>query len=232
MTKKTETLQTSGRIPVGTEGPRKPEDMPSRPPKTNSRGRKALTPRERTFVEGVAEGKTDKQAALDAGYSLSMAENTKQKLWTKPQVQKYFERMLRMVAPPERILHKMSELIDGRFLTKKRRRTLDAAGQLVEETIEEIEIVNPSASLRATIKAAEWAGYVQTKLPEIALDTITHVSLRPGQKREGMLVDVNRKLAPPSLSNGDRNRGIGHEPAEGATEESPREGDATVAKTS
>jgi len=41
--------------------------MPAR--KRDKDGNEILTPRERLFVEGVAQGKTLTQAALDAGYS-------------------------------------------------------------------------------------------------------------------------------------------------------------------
>ena len=38
-------------------------------------------------------GLNDKEAALAAGYSLSVAENTRQKIWAKPQVQAEFEKL-------------------------------------------------------------------------------------------------------------------------------------------
>jgi hypothetical protein len=49
-------------------------------------------------------GLNDKGAALAAGYSLSVAENTKQKIWAKPGVQEQFERLkekVRSVFSPE-----------------------------------------------------------------------------------------------------------------------------------
>src|SRR5215467_4134294 len=45
-----------------------------------------LTPRQRGFVVGKLEGKSDRQAALDAGYAPSTAENTKQKIMSRPEV--------------------------------------------------------------------------------------------------------------------------------------------------
>jgi hypothetical protein len=44
---------------------------------------------------GKLSGLKDKNAALAAGYSLSVAENTKQRIW-KPQVRTEFERLLHM----------------------------------------------------------------------------------------------------------------------------------------
>lgn len=51
-----------------------------------------LSRRERTFVLEKIVGRNDKDAALAAGYSLSMAENTKQKVW-KPRVRAEFQRL-------------------------------------------------------------------------------------------------------------------------------------------
>jgi DNA-directed RNA polymerase specialized sigma24 family protein len=44
-----------------------------------------LTRRQRTFILEKLVGLNDKDAALSAGYSLSVAENTKQRIW-KPRV--------------------------------------------------------------------------------------------------------------------------------------------------
>ena len=52
-----------------------------------------LTRRHRAFLSGKIVGLSDREAALDAGYSFSMAENTKVKIWAKPHVQAEFERL-------------------------------------------------------------------------------------------------------------------------------------------
>jgi len=54
--------------------------------------RNGLTRRQRTFVLEKLVGLNDKDAALSAGYSLSVAENTKQRIW-KPQVRAEWERL-------------------------------------------------------------------------------------------------------------------------------------------
>jgi len=54
--------------------------------------RNGLTPRQRTFVLEKLVGLNDKDAALSAGYSLSVAENTKQRIW-KPRVRAEWERL-------------------------------------------------------------------------------------------------------------------------------------------
>ena len=54
--------------------------------------RNGLTRRQRTFVLEKLVGLNDKDAALAAGYSLSVAENTKQRIW-KPRVRAEWERL-------------------------------------------------------------------------------------------------------------------------------------------
>ncbi len=56
-----------------------------------------LTRRQRHFVLEKLMGHCDKDAALLAGYSLSVAENTKQRVW-KPPVRVEFERLARKLA--------------------------------------------------------------------------------------------------------------------------------------
>jgi hypothetical protein len=54
--------------------------------------RNGLTRRQRTFILEKLVGLNDKDAALAAGYSLSVAENTKQRVW-KPRVRAEWERL-------------------------------------------------------------------------------------------------------------------------------------------
>ena len=56
--------------------------------------RNGLTNMQRLFLFGKLSGLNDKDAAIAAGYSLSVAENTKQRIW-KPQVWMEFERLRR-----------------------------------------------------------------------------------------------------------------------------------------
>jgi hypothetical protein len=46
------------------------------------------------FLRGKLEGLNDKDAARAAGYSLSVSENTKQRIW-KPNVRQAFQRLAR-----------------------------------------------------------------------------------------------------------------------------------------
>jgi hypothetical protein len=54
--------------------------------------RSGLTDRQRLFLFGKLGGLNDKDAALAAGYSVSVAENTKQRIW-KPLVLAEYERV-------------------------------------------------------------------------------------------------------------------------------------------
>jgi phage terminase small subunit len=54
-----------------------------------------LLRRQRHFILEKLIGQSDKAAALAAGYSLSTAENTKQKIWVRPGVHAEFERLKR-----------------------------------------------------------------------------------------------------------------------------------------
>jgi hypothetical protein len=56
--------------------------------------RNGLTDMQRLFLFGKLSGLNDKDAAIAAGYSMSVAENTKQRIW-KPRVRAEFERLQR-----------------------------------------------------------------------------------------------------------------------------------------
>jgi Terminase small subunit len=126
--------------------------------------------KERAFAEGVAAGLSDKRAALRAGYSESMASATKARIWSKPEVQEYFAALVQQIAPPERIVRRLSDHIDGKILTTRiRKRTVpsaDGKGDEVEETIvERVESVDAAVSLRACEMAATYGGYAPDKGP-------------------------------------------------------------------
>src|SRR6516225_7831667 len=60
--------------------------------------RNGLTNMQRLFLFGKLSGLNDKNAALAAGYALSVAENTKQRIW-KPQVMAEYNRIKSTVTP-------------------------------------------------------------------------------------------------------------------------------------
>jgi DNA-directed RNA polymerase specialized sigma24 family protein len=59
--------------------------------------RNGLTDMQRLFLFGKLSGLNDKEVALAAGYSVSVAENTKQRIW-KPRVRNEWERLRSVVA--------------------------------------------------------------------------------------------------------------------------------------
>jgi phage terminase small subunit len=65
---------------------------PDRSPRKKAVRIHGLTRKQRAFVCEKVLGMNDKEAALAAGYSLSVAENTKQKIW-KPPVRAESERL-------------------------------------------------------------------------------------------------------------------------------------------
>lgn len=54
---------------------------------------RGLSIRQRAFLREKVLGSNDKEAALAAGYSTSVAKNTKQKIWAKPGIRVEFERL-------------------------------------------------------------------------------------------------------------------------------------------
>lgn len=129
--------------------------------------KKEITPKEKRFAQGVASGKTEKRAALDAGYTEAMAENTKQKIWNKLELQEYFKRLMQKAAPPGRIVAKISEHIDGKSVTTRIRRRMvpstdpEKKGEEVEETVmEKIETVDAGVSLKAIEMAVKINQYI------------------------------------------------------------------------
>jgi len=64
---------------------------------------KELTPKQRKYVKGVVEGKSKKQAALDAGYTESMAQKPKDKIET-PAVKAAFTELLEQAGVTDELL--------------------------------------------------------------------------------------------------------------------------------
>jgi phage terminase small subunit len=72
----------------------------------------SIKPRERKYLKGLVNGKSKKDAALDAGYSMSMAENAAAKI-EKPNVQRAFQEMIRKHIPDEKIVQRLKEGLDA-----------------------------------------------------------------------------------------------------------------------
>jgi hypothetical protein len=74
--------------------PSKPLNPKEEPDARRSELRNGLTDKQRLFLFGKLSGLNDRDAAIAAGYSPSVAENTKQRIW-KPRVRAQFERLRR-----------------------------------------------------------------------------------------------------------------------------------------
>jgi hypothetical protein len=70
------------------------------------------SPRKLKYACGLAEGKTKKQAALDAGYSLSVAKTAKAHIETRD-VLEALQRKIRERIPIDRIVERLSEGLDA-----------------------------------------------------------------------------------------------------------------------
>lgn len=71
-----------------------------------------LTARKRIYVKGIAAGLTKKQAALDAGYSVSVAEKAKSHIETA-ELRDAFSRLIRLRIPAHKISARIAEGLDA-----------------------------------------------------------------------------------------------------------------------
>ncbi len=89
-----------------------------------------LKMRERRYVEGLVSGKSKKRAALDAGYSESMAAKATAKIEGR-EVRRAFQELARASVPAEKIVQRLQEGMDAV------RSKPVVSGNKVIETIEE-----------------------------------------------------------------------------------------------
>lgn len=71
-----------------------------------------LSPRKRKYVKALAQGKTKKAAALEAGYSESTADVAKSHIET-PDVRQAFQEIIRKRIPAEKIAQRIDEGLDA-----------------------------------------------------------------------------------------------------------------------
>ena len=108
-----------------------------------------LTPRKRKYVKGIVEGKTKKQAALDAGYAESTAEKAKTHIET-PDVRIAFAVLIREAVPAELLAKKIQEgleAIETKFFQKD--------GEVVDSR----DVIAWSERRQYAELAAEYGGY-------------------------------------------------------------------------
>jgi hypothetical protein len=100
----------------------------------------SLPPKKQKYVEGLTEGKTKVQAALDAGYSDAMARSASHSIET-PDVRVAFAELMRKHIPPEKIAQRIAEgmnAMETKFFQKdgevKTERNVIAWGERREAT--------------------------------------------------------------------------------------------------
>lgn len=82
---------------------------------------RSLDIRKQRYVAGRLEGKSKKSAALEAGYSQSMAENAAAKIETK-QVRQAFQSLARKAIPAEKIVERLKEGLDATWVHQDNKR--------------------------------------------------------------------------------------------------------------
>ena len=71
----------------------------------------SLDPRRQAYIQGILAGKTKKQAALDAGFSLSIA--VRPQFIENPDAKLAFQEIIRAAIPPELIAKRIREGLDA-----------------------------------------------------------------------------------------------------------------------
>lgn len=138
-----------------------------RKPQTNSGAkRRKTTPRQQRFVQGVLEGKSQRQAALDAGYSERMARHPGELLSTES---------LRGLCQSRLSLEKILQRIDeGMDATQSQVIVLGRKGK---ETIETVEGPNYFERRSAAALAAKLIGADPAAKIEVHGDVTTLVKV-------------------------------------------------------
>lgn len=179
------------------------------------RGRKSrqgkkgeATPRGKKFAENAATGTmSDYQAARQAGYSHFVARDTKARLWSQQNIQAHYQRIIRKVAPPDRVERILDGLLKAKTSTRRQVTThaVDANGVPMFDakgkpkmrviSVSETEVVDLSIQLRTMEMIAEHGGLVPSP---VRAPVINSLSLAEVLKREGEEHDRNAELLTPT----------------------------------
>jgi hypothetical protein len=142
--------------------------------KAKTRG---LSARQRRFIEALAEGLNDRDAALKAGYSRATAEAGAFRIRRTLPVAQMLQSLSVAVAPPEKLVQRLVEILEGKVITTRTKKLYDADGIHTGSIIERVESQDNSASLHALLLLADWAGYAPPKPPRVI--RIQHQHQRP-----------------------------------------------------
>lgn len=121
---------------------------------------KPLSLKKKKYVKGLVEGKTKKQAAIDAGYSVNTAENAKAVIET-PDVRAAFRDVIRKHVPMDKVGLRIAEGLDAmetKFATWE--------GKITDSS----DVIAWTERRAYAELAAQWGGYFVPK-SEIEVST-------------------------------------------------------------
>jgi hypothetical protein len=90
--------------------PQRPRKSKKAPPQTSAKSK--LTPRQAKFLQGIAELKSQEQAALDAGYSPSVARHA-HRILEGTNVRAEFQKILSNWVDPDKVGQRIAEGLDA-----------------------------------------------------------------------------------------------------------------------
>lgn len=129
----------------------------------------ASKPNARRFVKNrLIHQMTNKDAAEDAGYSESVARNTKHTIWQQDNVRAQYQDLVKKCLPPDKVERIYNELLEGRVISKTvhQERVTGPNGQPALQTISAVvtDTIDRNVQLRALRLAAEHGALVPTSV--------------------------------------------------------------------
>jgi hypothetical protein len=141
---------------------------------------RSLTLRQAVYVHGVVGGKTKKRAALDAGYSLSTAENASAKIET-PHVREVLQDTIWRLISPELIAQRLREGLDAKKTIFLR----------IRGKVHERRVIDYAERLKYIVLAAKYAGYYVEGQPVIP--TATSDNATDAERLETLLLSIGAR---------------------------------------
>jgi phage terminase small subunit len=109
--------------------------------------------KQRKYVAGLVAGKSKKQAALEAGYAPSTAENAKQKIDRRPGVQELFQDLLEDAGVTDKLLaQRIREGLNATIVSKE---TAHALREVLIDFAERREMVELAIKMKGLMPADE-----------------------------------------------------------------------------
>ena len=131
--------------------PQRPSKSKKTPPQTSAKSK--LTPRQMTFLQGIAELKSQERAALDAGYSSSTARHA-HRILEGANVRVEFQKILLNWLDPAELAQRIAEGLDAtetKFVRYK--------GVVTDSR----DVIDYRTRLRYVVLAAKYTGYYVDK---------------------------------------------------------------------